>query len=170
MHIFVTHSSTPAFNRFPLPWASDWGQDKYGLWMAFAFRKIRYALPRIKPGHFMVGSKDNPERFYDEVQHKVILTKGFWLGETACTQELWEAVMGKNPNRFKGAERPVENVSWDDCMTFINKINTVLPGLDSRLPTEAEWEYTCRPNFFDEGQASGCKAENCSVFSVLHFE
>jgi len=85
-----------------------------------------------------------PERDENELQHEVILTKGFWMGETACTQQLWEAVMGANPSKFKGAKRPEENVSWDDCMTFIKKINAMLPGLKLRLPTEAEWEYGCR--------------------------
>ncbi len=144
-HNFITHSSTPDINCFPLAWASDWGEDNYGLWMAFTFKKIRYALRWIKPGRFMMGSpEDEPERIDDELQHEVILTQGSWLGETACTQELWEAVMGENPSEFKSAKRPVENVSWDDCMAFIKKINDMLPGLDLRLSAEAEWEYACR--------------------------
>ena len=47
-------------------------------------------------------------------QHRVTLTRGFWLADTACTQALWQAVMGANPSHFKGADRPVEQVSWDD--------------------------------------------------------
>ena len=51
--------------------------------------------------------------------------------------------MGSNPSRFKGANRPVERVSWDDCQTFIRKLNA-MTGKTFRLPTEAEWEYAAR--------------------------
>jgi formylglycine-generating enzyme len=83
-------------------------------------------------------------RFDDEVQHEVVLTYGYWLGETPLTQALWEAVMGANPSRFKGADRPVETVCWDDSLAFVGRLNALVPGLDVGLPTEAEWEYACR--------------------------
>jgi sulfatase modifying factor 1 len=99
----------------------------------------------ILPGEFMMGSPANePERDDDEQLHEVMLTRGFWLADTACTQALWQAVMGKNPSYFKGAQRPVEEVSWDNCQAFIKKINALKPGLNLRLPSEAEWEYACR--------------------------
>ena len=99
----------------------------------------------IPAGKFYMGSPNNePQRRSNEFQHKVTLTKDFWIADTACTQALWEAVMGKNPASFKGALRPVENVSWNDCQKFIAKLNE-LEGTDTyRLPTEAEWEYACR--------------------------
>jgi len=56
-------------------------------------------------------------------QHEVTITHGFWLGETPCTQALWEAVTGDNPSRFKSAERPVEQVSWRDVETFVTRLN-----------------------------------------------
>ena len=64
--------------------------------------------------------------------------------DTPCTQALWQAVMGRNPSRFKGKNRPVEQVSWEDCQTFLNKLNAQLPGLALCLPMEAQWEYACR--------------------------
>ncbi len=74
--------------------------------------------------------------------------KGYKMGKTEVTQAQWEAVMGKNPSRFKGADNPVENVSWNDCQEFLKELNA-LPavkesGLVFRLPTEEEWKYACR--------------------------
>ena len=96
------------------------------------------------PGSFIMGSpKTEIGRFDDEPQHEVTLTKGFWLGKYEVTQAQWQSVMGSNPSRFKGDNRPVETVSWDDCQQFIRKLNTAMGGL-ARMPTEAEWEYACR--------------------------
>ncbi len=130
---------------FPEPWASEWGEDGYGLWMAFEYRGVRHALRWIPPGSFWMGSPlDEAERRQDETRHEVTLSEGFWLGETTVTQALWEAILGENPSQFKGAERPVERVSWEDAARFIEELNTALPGLGLSLPTEAQWEYACR--------------------------
>jgi formylglycine-generating enzyme required for sulfatase activity len=113
--------------------------------MAFRVAGVRQALRWIPPGRFRMGSPSTePERDDDERLHEVVLTWGFWLAETACTQALWEAVMGENPSHFKGLERPVENVSWEDVQGFIARLNERVSGLEVRLPTEAEWEYACR--------------------------
>ena len=69
---------------------------------------------------------------------------GFWLFDTACTQALWMAVMGKNPSRFEDPDRPVDSVSWEEARAFIGQINERVPGLDLALPSEAQWEYACR--------------------------
>ncbi len=137
-------SSMP--EEFPLHWASDWGEDKrYGLWMAFTYKGVRQCFRWIKPGKFMMGSPENEHGRYDrEKLHEVILTEGFWIAETACTQKLWEVVMGENPSRFKGKNRPVERVSWNECKDFLDRMNGMMEGLDLCLPTEAEWEYACR--------------------------
>ncbi len=81
----------------------------------------------------------------------VTLTKGFYLGETEVTQAQWEAVMGSNPSRFKGPNRPVQQVSWDESVLFCQKLTLrekaagrLGPKQVYRLPTEAEWEYACR--------------------------
>ncbi len=80
----------------------------------------------------------------NETQHPVTLSRGFWIAETPVTQALWEIFMGDNPSHFKGAELPVENVSWDDAQRFISKLNGMKPELQLCLPTEAQWEYACR--------------------------
>ena len=74
--------------------------------------------------------------------------KDYWMGKFQVTQAQWEAVMGVNPSEFEGADNPVENVSWDDCQAFLEKL-TAHPaarasGLVFRLPTEEEWETACR--------------------------
>lgn len=80
----------------------------------------------------------------DENLHTVTLTKPFEMMTTPVTQALWKIVMGNNPSGFQGADRPVENVSWDDAQIFISKLNAMLGVTCFRLPTEAEWEYACR--------------------------
>jgi formylglycine-generating enzyme required for sulfatase activity len=74
----------------------------------------------------------------------VLITQGFWLFDTPCVQALWQAVMDENPSRFQSPDRPVELVSWDDVQAFLKRINARVPGLDLRLPNEAEWEHACR--------------------------
>ena len=131
--------------EFPVSWACDWGEDRYGLWMAFRYRGVRQCLRWIAPGEFLMGSPaSEAERYDDEIQHWVILSQGYWLADTACTQALWQAVLGDNPSQFKGEDRPVENVSWDDAQGFIERLNELVPEGGFRLPTEAEWEYACR--------------------------
>jgi formylglycine-generating enzyme required for sulfatase activity len=134
-------------------WHHDSGEDEYGEWFEFAYKEAVQRMRWIPPGRFMMGSpKDEPEREgytgADETQHEVTLTQGYWLADTACTQALWQAVMGKNPSKFKDdPQNPVENVSWDDiCLKagFIEQLNQLVTGLDLRLPTEAQWEYACR--------------------------
>ena len=74
--------------------------------------------------------------------------RDFRMGKYEVTQAQWEAVMGENPSVFKGADHPVENVSWDDCQAFLEKLNAHpaarASGLVFRLPTEEEWELACR--------------------------
>ena len=107
---------------------------------------MEQCLRWIPPGAFWMGSPaDDPEAFdYEKPQHQVRLSHGFWLFDTPCTQGLWEAIMGENPSRFQGVKCPVENVSWDDCQTFMARLNDQIPSLALRLPTEAQWEYACR--------------------------
>jgi formylglycine-generating enzyme required for sulfatase activity len=100
----------------------------------------------IPAGTFMMGSPDSdPEaRDNEKPAHQVTLSQAFYLGKYTVTQAQWEAVMGTNPSELKGADRPIENVSWDDAQAFMQKLNE-REGVDHyRLPTEAQWEYACR--------------------------
>ncbi|MEW6218738.1 MAG: formylglycine-generating enzyme family protein [Thermodesulfobacteriota bacterium] len=127
-------------------WAQAIGQDQYGLFADWVYQGVTQRFRWIPPGQFRMGSpEDEPERWQDEgPRHEVLLTEGLWLADTACTQAMWQTVMGKNPSRFQGADRPVEKVSWNDVQRFLERINREWPGLELRLPSEAEWEYACR--------------------------
>lgn len=128
------------------PWAVAAGRDRYGLWAAFEVEGVQQRLRWIPPGRFLMGSPTTEAGWYEEEgpQHWVTLTKGYWLGETPVTQALWRTVMKSNPSKFKSDDRPVEQVSWDDCQKFIKRLNRTLRGFESRLPTDAEWERACR--------------------------
>lgn len=127
-------------------WAVDAGRDRYGMWADLQVGGVVARMRYIQPGSFMMGSPPSePGRVDDEgPQHQVSLSRGYWLGDAPCTQALWEAVRGGNLSYFKSPERPVEQVSWNDCQKFLARLNRKVPGLDGRLPTEAEWEYACR--------------------------
>ena len=102
----------------------------------------------VAPGSFMMGSPTSEDGHEsDETQHRVTLTKGFWLGKYEVTQKQWQSVMGSNPSYSRGDDRPVETVSWEDCQKFIAKVDAEAwrqLGGGARLPTESEWEYACR--------------------------
>ena len=93
-----------------------------------------------------MGSPEDEEGRWDAEgpRHLVTIGSGFWMFDTPCTQALWEAVMGENPSRFKGPDRPVEAVSWDQCQEFLKALNSRIDGLRLSLPSEAQWEYACR--------------------------
>jgi len=105
------------------------------------------ALRWCPPGSFQMGSPSSEkDRDNDETQHRVTLTKGFYMGETEVTQGLWQEVMGANPSYNEvGDNYPVEKVSWNNCQDFLSKLNAKAPaGWRFALPTEAQWEYACR--------------------------
>ena len=92
------------------------------------------------------GAGDPVERLVAEMVP--IPGRDYRMGKFEVTQAQWEAVMGENPSMFKGADHPVESVSWDDCQAFLEKLNAHpaarASGLVFRLPTEEEWETACR--------------------------
>ena len=112
-------------------------------------KDVEYAFRWCPAGTFRMGSSPDEAKTkrYDETQHQVTLSHGFWMLETEVTQKMWESVMKTNPSKFKSIKLPVEQVSWNDCQEYIKKLNDlgVAPkGYRFSLPTEAQWEYACR--------------------------
>jgi formylglycine-generating enzyme required for sulfatase activity len=111
-------------------------------------RGVKLEMVLIPAGEFMMGSPESDETAHagEKPRHWVRITKPFYLGKYLVTQLQWEAVMGtgNSPSYFKGPKNPVEQVSWDDCREFIEKLNGKVGGGTFSLPTEAQWEYACR--------------------------
>ena len=131
---------------FPPVCASAWGDDRFGLWMEVLLEGKPNRFRWIEPGEFWMGSPEGEagRNANEGPRHVVRLTEGFWLAETACSQSVWQSVMGSNPSLFIDPQNPVEMVSWDDVQGFLRELEKRLPGVKADLPTEAEWEYACR--------------------------
>ena len=103
------------------------------------------AMVYVSGGTFTMGAtseQGSDAWYYEKPAHSVTLS-GYYIGKYEVTQELWKAVMGSNPSKFKGDNLPVECVSWDDVQEFLRKLNA-MTGKRYRLPTEAEWEFAAR--------------------------
>ncbi len=96
----------------------------------------------IPGGTFMMGSPEGEGENNEKPQHEVTV-QAFYIGKYPITQAQYQQIMGKNPSRFQGDERPVETVSWDDAVEFCQRLSKQT-GQEYRLPTEAQWEYACR--------------------------
>ena len=110
----------------------------------FTVSGVPFNMVKVEGGTFMMGAPESDTNAYsnERPQHSVTLGD-YYIAETEVTQALWQAVMGGNPSYFRGANLPVDQVSWFDCDTFITRLN-LLTGESFRLPTEAEWEYAAR--------------------------
>jgi formylglycine-generating enzyme required for sulfatase activity len=114
---------------------------------------VALTMVKIPAGSFLMGSpKDEPERSeFEGPQHEVTLGS-FFMGQTSITQAQWRAVaswqklerdLEPDPSTFKGANRPVEQVSWFDALEFCRRLSK-RTGQRYGLPSEAQWEYACR--------------------------
>ena len=99
----------------------------------------------VEGGTFTMGgtAEQNGDMDYNEEPSHDVTLSSYYICKYEVTQALWRAVMGSNPSYKKGDKLPVECVSWDDCQTFINRLNSYT-GRNFRLPTEAEWEFAAR--------------------------
>ena len=113
--------------------------------LTFTVGGVSFTMVYVPGGTFTMGatSEQGSDAYNDEKPAHSVTLSSYYIGETEVTQALWTAVMGSNPSRFKGDQRPVERVSWNDCQTFISRLNAKT-GKYFRLPTEAEWEYAAR--------------------------
>ena len=136
--IEVRDKSAAAQIQPPGPWQNRTGNPyTNSIGMEFAL---------IPAGSFMMGTDPKIEKGRDNEtpQHKVTISRPFYLGKYEVTQAQWETVMGTDPSEFKGRDNPVENVSWLDVQEFIARLNQMEGHAGYRLPTEAEWEYAAR--------------------------
>ena len=105
---------------------------------------VKFTMKYVMGGTFTMGAADNDAMAEaDEKPAHIVSVADYYIGETEVTQELWKAVMGDNPAKFKGENCPMENVSYNDCQSFVEKLSR-MTGRHFRLPTEAEWEYAAR--------------------------
>ena len=128
----------------------------------FTVNGVSFEMVRVEGGTFTMGAtaEQGSDADSDEKPTHQVTLSSYSIGKTEVTQELWEAVMGSNPSDLKGSNLPVENVFWEDCQTFIRKLNAIT-GKNFRLPTEAEWEFAARGGNKSRGyQYSGSNALN----------
>lgn len=96
------------------------------------------------------GIVEMEDKYWDVNFGQRVLLTHYYIGTTEVTQELWKAVMGKNPSSNKKANHPVDQVSWYNCISFTDKLKE-LTGMEFRLPTEAQWEFAARGGNLSKG-------------------
>ena len=128
-------------------WAQP--QNGSGRTLPVVLKTLQQKMVFMGGGTFVMGAVGDEEAVAQQAEkpaHEVELSS-FSISKYEVTQAEWVAVMGENPSHFKGDDLPVENVSWEDCQEFIQRLNQ-MTGQNFRLPTEAEWEYAARGGVF----------------------
>ncbi|MCE9593647.1 MAG: formylglycine-generating enzyme family protein [Planctomycetes bacterium] len=139
---------------------------------------IGLSMVYVEPQTFAMGSPKDQVGFYDQAQHAVTISKGYWLGETEVTQKMWREVMETEP--WKGKEHAIEGdtvaatlMDWDEAVEFCRRLTLReeeagrLPlGYEYCLPTEAEWELACRAGSTARDEFGG-NAERLDEFAVF---
>lgn len=126
-----------------------------GIWpwrQEFTVNGVSFAMIKVEGGTFMMGATEEQGEDateYESPVHQVTLSS-YWIAETEVTQELWQSLMTVNPSYYVNPKFPVERISWEDCKTFISKLNQ-MTGMTFRLPTEAEWEFAARGGIKSKG-------------------
>lgn len=129
-------------------------------YLTFVVNGVAFKMAKVKAGTFLMGCVNSQDSYGSEPPaHQVTLHKNYYIGTTEVTQALWKAVMKHNPSTFKGKNRPVEYISWDECQLFLAKLNA-LSGQHFRLPTEVEWEFAAR------GGNNSCRYEYSGSDSI----
>ncbi|MFZ4394582.1 MAG: bifunctional serine/threonine-protein kinase/formylglycine-generating enzyme family protein [Kiritimatiellia bacterium] len=116
---------------------------------AWTIEDLAMSFLPVAAGEFQMGTEEGEDD--EKPVHRVKILRAFWIGKTEVTQKQWLALMGDNPSYFEGDDHPVENVDWDKCVVFCQKLTkrerraeSLPTGYEFRLPTEAEWEYAAR--------------------------
>ena len=128
-------------------------QDQVNPVRTYTVNGVSFKMVKVAGGTFQMGATEEQgnDAYSNEYPAHSVTLSDYRIGETEVTQELWVAVMGSNPSNFTDDnQRPVESVTWNDCQTFISKLNE-LTGLSFRLPTEAEWEFAARGGNASQG-------------------
>ena len=109
----------------------------------FSYKGVTFRMKYVEGGTFTMGALPGDTLADADEQRHEVSVASYYMGETEVTQDLWEAVMGKNKAKYRAAGHPMEYVTYDMCKDFIARLNS-LSGKRFRLPTEAEWEYAAR--------------------------
>lgn len=121
----------------------------------FTINGIHLEMVKIPGGNFKLGCDDASDAYADanEKPAKPRQVGDFYMGKHEVTQKLWNVIMNNNPSSIINDNYPVNNVSWEDCQLFIEKLNRIT-GRNFRLPTEAEWEYAAKATLNSDGSIS----------------
>lgn len=138
---------------------SGWEAEKLYIDVKVYNETIR--MIRVEPGTFMMGMVTDTETDAMPV-HQVTLTKPYYLSETEVTNAVWQAVTGSLSSKYTGSSRPVQDVSWNDCKSFIDKLNAHT-GESFNFPTEAQWEFAARGGNMSKGYKYYSGSNNISV-------